>query len=211
MNKPEEYLSSIADIKNLMERSSRFLSLSGLTGVFAGIFAIIGAVVAYVYLDYSWMYSNANPRIFNADQSIHSEFIAFLLINAISVLCLALGSGLYFTYRKSKKQNLPLWDASAKHMIINLFIPLAAGGMFCLILLYHQIIFLIAPVTLLFYGLALINASRYTLQDIRYLGLVEISLGLLGALFPGYGLLLWTLGFGVLHIVYGLIMYKKYE
>jgi hypothetical protein len=95
--------------------------------------------------------------------------------------------------------------------VINLAIPLAVGGIFCAILLYHGIVYLMAPAMLIFYGLALVNGSKYTLTDIRYLGLSEIVLGVFAAFFIGYGLLAWAIGFGVLHIVYGTLMYYKYE
>jgi len=70
---------------------------------------------------------------------------------------------------------------------------------------------LIAPVMLVFYGLALINASKYTLNDIRYLGYAETVIGLIACFFVDYGLLAWTIGFGALHIIYGLMMFYKYE
>jgi hypothetical protein len=99
----------------------------------------------------------------------------------------------------------------AKLTIINLFIPLFVGGVFCMILLSHHLIYLIAPTTLLFYGLALFNAGKYTLKEVRYLGLTEMLLGLFASYYAGYGLLFWALGFGILHIIYGTVMYFKYE
>jgi hypothetical protein len=107
---------------------------------------------------------------------------------------------------------LKVWDKTTERMLINLLLPLVAGGIFCLILIFKwQLIGLVAPVTLLFYGMALINASKYTFHDIRYLGVSEVILGLIGTYFIGYGLLIWAIGFGILHIVYGLLMYYKYE
>lgn len=80
-----------------------------------------------------------------------------------------------------------------------------------MILIYQGHIELAAPATLVFYGLALLNASKYTLSDIRYLGLLEIVTGLMATFFIEYGLLFWAFGFGLLHIVYGIFMYYKYE
>ena len=127
------------------------------------------------------------------------------------VLVASIVVGLILTWRSAKKNGQTIWDATAKRMLINLMIPLVTGGFFCMILLIHGLIGLVAPVTLIFYGLALINGSKYTLDDIRYLGICEIILGLLASIFIGYGLLFWAIGFGVLHIVYGLLMYNKYE
>ena len=90
-------------------------------------------------------------------------------------------------------------------------IPLITGGLFCLALLYHGLAGLVAPATLVFYGLALVNASKYTLHDIRNVGYCEIVLGLASLFFLGYGLEVWVIGFGILHIIYGSLMYWKYE
>ena len=70
---------------------------------------------------------------------------------------------------------------------------------------------LVAPTTLVFYGLALLNASKYTLGDVKYLGYTQVILGLICAVFPNYGFWFWVIGFGFMHIVYGLIMYVKYD
>lgn len=140
-----------------------------------------------------------------------SRFLLFLLLDSIIVLILAVASATFFTIRNARKKGIPIWDKTAKRLLINILIPLVAGGLFCLILLYHGQIYLIAPATLLFYGLALLNAGKYTLNDVRYLGICEIILGLIASVFIGYGLIFWAFGFGVLHIIYGTVMYYKYE
>ncbi len=207
----KDQLDNLYEIRNMMEKSSRFLSLSGLSGVSAGIIALIGAAVAFFYLNFDERYFYINDYFGN---SLHHQMqarIGFLVLDAVIVLVLALTAGLYFTTRKARKKGLPLWNNTAKRMMVNLFLPLVSGGVFSLILLYHKIFFLVAPATLLFYGLALINASKYTLPDIRYLGVSEIFLGLIGSIFVGYGLIIWAVGFGILHIAYGTTMYFKYE
>ncbi|MGB1247281.1 MAG: hypothetical protein ACPG4Z_00240 [Chitinophagales bacterium] len=217
MNNSQDQLKELSEIRNLMERSSRFISLSGLSGVFAGIFALIGGFAAMYK-----MTGNLSPISYANRYSINisTDFILFILLDAIIVLVLSLSLAVFFTTRKAKKQGLPLWDEKAFRVIINLLIPLCVGGVFCLILLYHSVTLttiypkmfaLVAPVTLLFYGLALFNAGKYTLDEVRWLGLSEIVLGLAGCIFLGYGLLFWLFGFGVLHIFYGLLMYFKYE
>ncbi|MBC7616320.1 MAG: hypothetical protein H7202_09660 [Pedobacter sp.] len=207
MNNKEEQLSALSDIRNMMDRSSRFISLSGLSGVFAGIVALIGAYLANnevkKYLAGDYGYGN------DADFTIEFNLIKL----AIIVLLVALAGGLLLTYRQSVRKKLPLWDKTAKNLILNLAIPLATGGIFIIsVLLNHpNSIGLIAPSCLVFYGLALINASKYTYSDIRFLGMCEVILGLIALFNIGYGLYFWTIGFGFLHIIYGLIMYFKYE
>jgi hypothetical protein len=207
MQNTENHLQTLSEIKNLMERSSRFISLSGLSGVAAGIFALIGAWAAHHYAGIPF----DNQFVYNTMMSPR-ELDLFLLLDALIVLVLATGFGIFFTARKAKLSGLKVWDRTTERLLINLLLPLVAGGIFCLILMlkYHEI-GLIAPVTLIFYGLGLINASKYTLNDIRNLGILEIILGLIGTYHIHYGLLIWAIGFGVLHIIYGLAMYFKYE
>lgn len=212
MNHQNEHLETLIQIRSMMERSSRFISLSGLSGVAAGVFALLGAGMVYFYLG---LRPFSNYRIYYYDTLSNGKwgigYEAFFLLDAGLVLLLAVGSGIYFTTRKAKRKGQKIWDKSAMRLIANLSVPLVAGGIFCLALAQSGEYLLIAPATLVFYGLGLINGSKFTLDDIRYLGFCELGLGLIGLFSPGYGLELWAIGFGVLHIVYGLLMYKKYE
>lgn len=201
----EKYISpeeTLTEIKHLMERSSRFISLSGLSGVMAGIYALAGVVTAYFYV-----YRRDSATIGTYD----GGDTTFLLMDAAIVLILTVGTGIFLTTRKAKKDGNSLLDSSAKKLIINLCIPLIAGGIFCLGFLYHGNTSYVIPAMLVFYGLALVHASKYTRDDVRSLGLAEILLGLMSLFIVGYGLVFWAVGFGVLHIVYGTYMYYKYE
>lgn len=201
----EKYIEDLKEIKEIMNRSSRFISLSGLAGVAAGLFALIGAYFAWQIL-----YSTANYQAFDRI-ILSSEQLIQLVIIGISTLLLSLGSGILFTVIKAKKAKESIWDSQTKRLLLNLFIPLITGGIFCFLIVLKGYIGLAAPLTLIFYGLALINVSKYTLTEVRSLGLLEIVLGLLATYFIGYGLLFWSIGFGVLHIVYGIIMELKYK
>jgi len=211
MNSNQEQIQNLSEIRSLMERSSRFLSLSGLSGISAGLIALIGAGVAFFYLDYDERYFNVNRYFIDRLYGILQSGIGFLVADALIILVLALASGIYFTTRKARRNKLKVWDSTTKRLLVNVFIPLAAGGIFCLALLYYRVFFLVAPATLVFYGLALVNASKYTLPDVRILGISEIVTGLVASFLVGYGLLFWAFGFGVLHILYGFIMYYRYE
>ena len=203
---PEE---TLTEIKQLMERSSRFISLSGFSGIFAGAYALLGALAAYYYVGDSAIFQRGTSLEYNPGES--SDALAFVLADAALVLVLAVGTGILMTTRKAKKDGNSLFDTAAKKLIINLCIPLLAGGIFCAALLYRGDFFYLVPSMLIFYGLALINASKYTRDDIRSLGVAEIALGMISLFTPGYGLIFWALGFGVLHIGYGAYMFFKYE
>ncbi|QMU30905.1 hypothetical protein [Adhaeribacter radiodurans] len=206
MNQQQDQLETLHEIRSIMERSSRFLSLSGLSGISAGLSALAGAAVV------KWYFTQHSINYYQqVGGNLTREDILFLLAVAVGVLILGFCTATYFTMRNVRKKNLRFWDNQSRRLLLNLAIPLATGGAFCAILIYHNILFLVAPAMLVFYGLALLNGSKYTLSDIRYLGIFEIVLGLFASVFVGYGLLLWTVGFGVLHIVYGTLVYFKYE
>ena len=202
----KKYLEDISEIKNMMNRSTRFLSLSGLSGILAGVYALIGSYVAFTILQEIQYEQNSFRRIL-----ISFDAIDQLLLLAAIIALAAILTGILLSYRKAKRLNEKLWNQTAKRMLLNFSIPLVSGGIFCIALLIHDEFGLIAPATLLFYGFACINASKYPLGDIHNLGITCIILGLLSAFFIGYGLLFWALGFGVCHILYGAIMYFKYE
>lgn len=206
MKEIREYEKDIASIRTMMERSAKFISLSGLSGVLAGIYALAGAVAAYFIAHYP--VSPFGYRIY----SIQEPGILWkLLLIATAVLFASITTCLWLSQIKAKKHGLKLWNPAARTIVLNMSVPLVSGGLFILIMLYSGHFGLAAPGCLLFYGIALIQGSSNTYDEIRYLGYCEIVLGLAAALFPGYGLLAWSIGFGVLHIVYGAIMHNKYD
>jgi len=206
----EQSLETLQDIKRMMERSSRFISLSGLSGLSAGICALAGAWIAHEWIsDYYGSGGYVSTHGYTHDGASTLEWRLIGL--AVAVLTAALISSAWFTWRRTRKSNLPIWGHSSRKLLINMLIPLCAGGFFVLGLVYHGQWDIVAPACLVFYGLALVNASKYTLSDIRYLGMLEILLGCINMFYPHWGLQFWTVGFGVLHIIYGLIMWWKYE
>lgn len=210
MNREKDYLQDLTEIRSMMEKSTRFISLSGLSGVFIGIIALLGAGLAYYYIQDFKIQLGAG--LAGKDWYVMITVLEIqLLIIALSVLLVALLGGYYFTSKKAKRLDQKIWTKSTRQLLINVFIPLAAGGLFCIAMYYHGIIGFIAPAMLIFYGLALVNSSKYTLNDIRYLGIFEIILGLTALFFIGYGLYFWAVGFGILHIIYGISMYYKYD
>jgi len=197
----DKYLQDIQDIKKLMTESSQFISLSGLAGILAGIYALMGGIVVH------FLIVNHDSRY------ITLESLTFKLIVVVATLVLffSVVTAFFLTLRKAKRNKETIWNPSSKKLLFNFLIPLVTGGIFSLLLIKNGYYGLIAPVTLLFYGLSCLNASKYTYRDVRYLGITELILGLLAVEFSGYGLYFWVLGFGICHIVYGTLMYVKYD
>jgi general stress protein CsbA len=202
MKENKDYEQDLASIRNIMERSAKFISLSGLSGVMAGVYALFAAVYAYQYIYWRELSEKLDGYTVT---SYH------LIITAAITLVASLATGFWLSYRKAKRMGQSIWNSTSKKMLLNLVIPLGAGGLFVLMMLWYGYIGLVAPACLLFYGLALLNASQNLFTEIRYLAYCEIVLGLVATAYMGYGLLFWALGFGVLHIIYGALMYRKYD
>lgn len=206
MKQQQDYIRDISEIRSMMERSTKFLSLSGWAGIMAGVYALAGAYIAATVFDF-------NPSDVSGQDTLASDstLIAKIVSLAFAVLLLAIGTAVFFSNRKAQKRNEKLWNATSKRMLANMAVPLLAGGIFVLILLSKGLAGLVAPSTLIFYGLSLYIASRFTFEDVKILGLSLIALGLVGCWFIGHGLLLWALGFGIGHIVYGIYIHFKYD
>ena len=200
MKEERDYIQDIAEIRSMMERSSKFLSLSGWAGIMAGIYALAGAWIAHsVYGFYPDEIFYTSPNLTN------------VVLLATGILVLALVSAIVDSRRKAQKRDEKAWNATSRRLLASMAVPLFGGGLLILALLSKGLIGLIAPLTLLFYGLALYNAGNYTIKEVRLMGVVQIVLGLINSWFIGYGLLFWVLGFGVVHIVYGIYMHFRYE
>jgi len=213
----QEHQQDLHHIKQMMERSSRFISLSGLSGIAAGSCALVGAYFAYDVISTSSgnVLKSLDVNIYETSRtgsvSIESFMGNRLFVIAVITFILAFILSFLFTYLRSKKTNTPLWGSTSKRLFINVMIPMIAGGIYLLKLIENEAYGFIAPGCLIFYGLALVNASKYTLGEVRYLGYCQIALGLINLWFIGFGLYFWAIGFGVLHIIYGVYMWNKYE
>ncbi len=203
MNQQQQSFETLQDIKKMMERSSRFISLSGWSGVAAGSCALIGA----------WLANREIDRYF-PDRGYYNnvgQLERNLVIIAISIFIGAFVLAFLFTYFRSRKSNTPVWSATTRRLLFNTLMPMVAGGFIILRMLQINDYAMIAPTCLILYGIGLVNGSKYTLGEVRYLGYGQIILGIINLWTPGYGLYCWALGFGVLHIIYGAVMWWKYE
>ena len=207
MKDRQDYIRDIAEIRSMMERSSKFLSLSGWAGIMAGIYALSGAYIAYSFFDFS-------PDQFAYGSIETGRVVSNLpevIALAITVLILAIGTAILLSYKKANKRGEKVWNAASRQLLVNMAVPLVAGGTLILVLISKGLIGLIAPLTLLFYGLALYNAGNFTYNEVKFLGLIQMALGLISAWFIGLGLLFWAIGFGVFHIIYGVYIHSRYE
>lgn len=186
-----------------MEKSSRFVSLTGLSSILVGIYACIGAAAAY------YLFGSSEALMLNVNTSSKLEITVGL---ALILILACIGTVVLSSRLKARKNNQHLkLDQTAKRLLWNFFLPLLAGGILCLALLSQQHYGLTSSIMLIFYGIALINASNYTYSNTKYLGYAELILGMADSFVQGYALVFWTLGFGIFHIIYGILFYLKYD
>lgn len=214
MSSTSPSLDALKDIKRIMEKSGRFISLSGWSGIAAGVCGLVGAAIAFTMLD---KYKGSSDLLypdrgnFSNDSLGWNDVVQRFFFLAAIVFVVAFLTAFLFTYLRSKRQGIAIWGSSAQRLLWNTLVPMVAGGVFVLRLIAIGDYMLIAPACLIFYGLGLINGSKYTLGEVKYLGYFELALGIMSLWLIGYGLIFWALGFGVLHIIYGALMWWKYE
>ncbi len=200
MNKEKKSIQDLAEIRSMMERSSKFLSLSGWAGILAGSYALAGVWIARTIYH------------FNPDQIFYtSPVLPEVMILVFLVLLMALTTAILLSRKKAQRSGESIWNATSRRLSISMAVPIITGGAFIMVLFFNGLIGLIAPMMLLFYGLALFNAGFYTIPEVRFMGIVQILLGLMSAWFIEFGLLFWAIGFGVVHMIYGFYIHFRYE
>jgi hypothetical protein len=205
MEKEHDYTRDIAAIRSMMERSSKFLSLSGWAGIMAGIYALVGAYMAYTFYRF-------NPdELQYVPEGNPSPSLMPVILLAIGVLLLSITTAIFLSYKRARKRMERVWNPTSQRMITAMTLPLVSGGILILALLASGLTGLLAPLTLLFYGLALYSASNYTFKEIQFLGIIQVALGLISSFYIELSLLLWAIGFGLMHIVYGIYIHIRHE
>jgi uncharacterized membrane protein HdeD (DUF308 family) len=205
----KEQLQDLKEIRQMMERSTKFLSLSGLSGISAGVIALVASFIAWQMRPES-----VAEVIYDGSQYkplLNGDYIWSLVYLGLATIVLALAAGFFFTWRKAKKKQSPMWNKTSRRLLVSLCIPMVAGAFVIVSLLINEVYWIIPELTLVFYGLTLVNAAQHTYRDVFYLGISELAVGVIALFISGYSLLFWALGFGILHIIYGVSMHLKYE
>jgi len=214
MNTENEPIQALEEIKQMMDRGSRFVSLSGWSGISAGICALVATWIAHQKIS---QYTFENSNDYNDMQGTyifkdgHLLLANQLLVIGILTFLAAFFFAFLFTWLRSRKTSVSIWGFTARKVMINVAVPMIVGALFIWRIIDLGAYSFVAPACLLFYGLALINGSKYTVSEVRYLGYLQLVLGIISLWVMDYGLFFWAAGFGVLHILYGIVMLNKYE
>lgn len=206
MKSPQDAVDHLDHIRSIMERSTTFMSLTGLSGVMAGIFGLLTTAVIAYGLGTAFFDDTAKMHLAN-----NAELRYMIVGVAAAALFVTLATAVTLTVRKARSKGLSVWDKVTQRFAVHLFLPLSAGGLFTIALALDGQLDFVCPAMLLFFGLSLLNASRFVQCDMFWLGTAEVALGLVASFVPTLGLILWGAGFGLATLIYGTLMYYKYE
>lgn len=207
MKQQTDYLADLQAIRSMMQRSSKFVSLSGWSGVMAGIYGLLAAYLTQQHLGF-------DPVALEAAEVKGLEAYAALrgmMLLAALLLLLSLGTAAWMARKKAQKLGETVWNAASRRLLTDLAVPLFTGGFLLLGLAWGGYHSLLLPASLLFYGITLYQAGPITYAALRILGLLNIALGFFALLLPENAIWFWAAGFGLLHIVYGLFIHFRYE
>ena len=152
----DKALESVFEIKELMEKSSKFISVSGIAAILAGIYALAGAYIA--------------TQVITSDMYL-SDTLKLMAIIAMAVLAAAAVTAGILSYCKSQKMGQKFFSRLTYRALWNFSLPMLTGGVLCISILMHEYYDILASVMLLFYGLALVNVSKFTYSSIVWVRL----------------------------------------
>lgn len=196
----EKAAEDILHIRTVMDRTVKFGSVSGTAGIISGFVAIASALVAWQWLGVGLF---VDPDSFSYTEG------KYLLLLGAAVMALSVTTAAVLSVRNAARRKESIWTGTTQRLVYAMAVPLVPGGLFALLLLYAGSLYLALAATLIFYGIAMHSAAAFSHAEFRPLGLLCTASGLAAAAFPAYSLLFWLLGFGLLNIIFGLVINKR--
>ena len=199
----KDALNTLHEIKELMEKSSRFQAISGWSILIVGLLASVVSAGAWLLLLPHEGMSMGGMLINSPYRTLIASSVALaLLVVSFAVVC-------FGSYRMMKRQGGFEFGRTIRRPLFHFAVPMVVGGLLCLAMLMQGHYGLTSTFMLVFYGLALLNASHYTSRSIALLGYCELVLGVVDCFVVSHAILFWFLGFGLLHIVFGIYFILK--
>lgn len=203
--KEQEIQETLSDIRNMMERSQKVLFLDGTAGIVAAVWALLGAVAVSLVL-----YGTVSP-LWGAwiNPIRNSDWSTFFIVAIIcaAVFCAAFLTVWLMSKRRAERDGMEFkLDAGTRRLLGNFFTAMVVGGLVCLTPLFNGLWNMVPGYMLLFYGLALVLISpiAFKISITKYFGYTEIMLGIAALALAPLGIMFWTIGFCILHLVWGI-------
>jgi len=124
---------------------------------------------------------------------------------------LAFGIGLFAMWQKSKLAGTSLNTAPARKFALSFVPPLVCGVAITLGLWRLGHFEAMIPVWLLLYGAAVVTGGSYSVRAVPIMGWCFIVLGAVAFFLPAStGNIMMAIGFGLFHIIFGIVIARKY-
>lgn len=191
-NKPvnvgDRAIDNLRFIRETMERSTHFTAVPGYGGILMGVTAIVAAYIAHQQI-----------------------YLRDWLIVWLTEAGLAAAIGVLAMWQKSKIANTPLLSVPAKKFAFGFAPPLVCGVAITLGLWRFEHYEVMVPVWMLLYGAAVVTGGAFSVRVVPVMGWIFIALGSVAFALPAsYGNILMGASFGLLHIVFGAIIGRRY-
>lgn len=188
INLSDRAMENLKFIRQTMERATAYTGVSGIGQVIVGLTALIASWAAAQQTEAShWIFIWV------------SEAVVSLVISSLMMV------------KKSRHLQLPLWSETARRYLLGFTPPMLAGALLTTVLYQHSLFEMIPGVWLLLYGTAIIAGGTYSVQVVPVMGFSFMLLGVFALLGPTlWGNALMALGFGGLHMLFGLWIARRY-
>ena len=177
---------ALAYIRQTMESASSFTALSGWGLVAVGVVGLAAAGVAW-------------------RSGVPERLSAWLPAAVLGVLCSGIANA-----AKARRLEMPLWTGSLRKVAWVMAPALAAGALMTWALDQAGVRYLMPGMWLALYGAGVTAGGTFSIRAVRWMGIALLLLGALAFVDPRQAIVYLALGFGVLHILFGLYVVRRH-
>ncbi len=183
----ERAADNLAYIRDTMERATSFTAVSGQGYVVMGLTAMVAAWLASI-------------------QTTPAAWMAVWLVELLLAGVVAVG----LTVRKARAEGVAVRSHAGRKLVLAFTPPMLVGGLLTVAVFTAGDYELIPGIWLGLYGAGVITAGAFSVRIIPLMGAALIALSAVALLAPVSGDLLLALGLGALHILFGLVVWRRY-
>lgn len=188
VNIGDRAIDNLQFIRETMERSTHFTAVPGYGGMLMGATALVAAYIA------------------TAQVTLRDSMITWLIEAA-----LAFAIGMLAMWQKSKIAGQSLVSAPARKFALGFAPPLIVGVVVVLGLWKNGYFYIMPPVCMLSYGAAVVCGGAFSVRVIPVMGWFFMALGAIAFAIPASnGNIMMAASFGMLHLIFGAVIAKKY-
>jgi hypothetical protein len=184
----ERAMSNIQFIRETMERATLFTAVPGWGGAAMGVVALGTATIA-------------------GFQTKTPYWLATWLVGAL----VSIGVGGFALWRKARNLNHALFSGSGRRFLLSFSPPIVVGALLTVVLYRHRAADLLPGTWLLLYGTGVMGGGAFSVRAVPLMGLLFTALGSVAIFLPlTVGNWFMAAGFGVLHIVFGIVIARRH-